>query len=108
MPASNYDDWRTWGLRLKEQSKRCLWGKDYTWEVAALDALLHQCPDDHWKTKILGNPQWKFQEALDYGIRMAAAKKQGQELTMDKKPNVRDDIPLDRVAKEKAQVTNCK
>ena len=40
MPASNYNDWRTWGLALKEQSQQCAWGKDYTWEVAALDALL--------------------------------------------------------------------
>ena len=27
MPASNYDSWRIWGLRLKEQSKRCRWGR---------------------------------------------------------------------------------
>ena len=26
MPAAKYDNWRTWGLRLKEQSKRCKWG----------------------------------------------------------------------------------
>ena len=57
MPAANYDDWKTWGLCLKEQSKRCMWGTDYTWEIAALDALLYQCLDDHWKAKILSNPQ---------------------------------------------------
>ena len=48
MPPSDYDDWRTWGLALKEQSQRCEWGPKYTWEVAALDALLYQCPDEHW------------------------------------------------------------
>ena len=56
MPSTDYDSWRVWGLRLKEQSKRCKWGAAYTWEVAALDALLYQCPDPHWKTKILNNP----------------------------------------------------
>ena len=53
MPASAFNDWRTWGQRLKEQSKRCQWGAEYTWEVAALDALLYQCPDSQWRTKIL-------------------------------------------------------
>ena len=80
MPASNFDSWRIWGLQLKEQSQRCKWGAEYTWEVAALDALLYQCPDPHWKSKILGNPQWKFQEALDYGIRTLTSKQQGQKL----------------------------
>ena len=107
MPASKYDDWRTWGLRLKEQSKRCKWGKDYTWEVAALDALLYQCPDDHWKTKILGNPQWSFQEALDYGIRMYTAKKQGQDLTMTTKAEKRVEA-VDRVKEEEAKTYDCK
>ena len=45
MPSTDYSDWRTWGQRLKEQAKRCEWGEAYTWEVAALDALLYQCPD---------------------------------------------------------------
>ena len=40
MPSTNYDSWRTWGLRLKEQPKRCKWGADYTWEVAALVAIV--------------------------------------------------------------------
>ena len=46
MPPSNYDSWRIWGLRLKEQARRCRWGEEYTWEIAALDALLYQCPDE--------------------------------------------------------------
>ena len=79
MPAANYDDWRTWGLALKEQSQRFAWGKDYTWEVAALDALLYQCPDQHWKKKILAG-KWDFQTALDYGIRELFAKLQAEEL----------------------------
>ena len=97
MPASNYDNFRTWGLRLKEQSKRCKWGEEYTWEVDALDTLLYQCPDDQWKTKILGNPRWKFQEFLDYGCRMASAKKQSQEVNMAQKATSRDNIAMDRV-----------
>ena len=47
MPSTDYDSWRVWGLRLKEQSKRCKRGAAYTWEVAALDALLYQCTDPH-------------------------------------------------------------
>ena len=99
MPASNYDSWRIWGLRLKEQSQRCRWGAEYTWEVAALDALMYQCPDPHWKTKILRNPKWTFQEALDYGISTLTSKKQSQALGAETgKSDQREELPLDRVA----------
>ena len=73
-PPSDYDDWRTWGLALKEQAQRCGYGPSYTWEVAALDALLFQCPDPMWKKKILAG-KMNFQAALDYGIREITAKK---------------------------------
>ena len=105
MPASNYDSWRIWGLRLKEQSKRCKWGAAYTWEVAALDALLYQCPDPHWKTKILNNPSWNFQEALDYGIRTLTSKQQGQNLGSAVKSEKREELPVDRVADTKPKDT---
>ena len=67
MPASNYDSWSTWGLALKEQAKRCMYGTKYTWEETALDTPLYQCPDAHWRKKILAG-KWDFQSALDYGI----------------------------------------
>ena len=102
MPASNFDSWRIWGLQLKEQSQRCKWGAEYTWEVAALDALLYQCPDPHWKSKILGNPQWKFQEALDYGIRTLTSKQQGQKLGAAAKSETREELPVDRVTDTKS------
>ena len=98
MPPSNYEDWRTWGLALKEQSQRCLWGKHYTWETAALEALLYQCPDEHWKTKILAG-KWDFQTALDYGIRTITAKKTAKDLTLNKDANgtKREEESLGRV-----------
>ena len=80
MPPTDYDDWRTWGLALKEQSQRCGWGPRYTWKVATLDALLYQCPDPMWKKKILAG-KWDFQTALDYGIREVTAKKMGADLS---------------------------
>ena len=109
MPASNYDSWRVWGLRLKEQSKRCGWGAAYTWEVAALDALLYQCPDEAWKAKILRTPQWTFQEALDYGIQTATSKKQSQALSGGLKNDKREELPVDRVDDKAAPyVYDCK
>ena len=105
MPSTNYDDWRTWGLALKEQSQRCEWGPKYTWEVAALDALLYQCPDDHWRKKILAG-KWDFQMALDYGIRELQTKKTGQALGGNGNGNnaKKDEESINRVgdqAKEK-------
>ena len=63
MPSTNYDSWSTCGIALKEQTKRCMYGAKYTWEEAALDALLYQCPDPHWRKKILAG-KWDFQTAL--------------------------------------------
>ena len=40
---------------------------------------------------------------MDYGIRMITAKKQGQELTMNKKSDKRDDIAVDRVTDERSK-----
>ena len=110
MPSTNYDDWRTWRLALKEQSQRCEWGPSYTWEVAALDALLYQCPDDHWRKKILAG-KWDFQTALDYGIRELQAKKTGQALGGNGKGNGsnarKDEDSINRVG-EQSKETFCR
>ena len=104
MPPSNYDDWRTWGLALKEQSQRCKWGPNYTWEVAALDALLYQCPDDHWRKKILAG-KWDFQTALDYGIRKLAAKRTGQALGSNGSQIKKEEEPVNKVGQQAAKST---
>ena len=101
MPASNYSDWKKWGVELLEQSRRCTWGLTYTAEVAALDALLYQCPDERWRQKILGG-NLTFQEAIDWGVQMLTSKQQSKELnqTVPNKDSPGDqlrDIPLDRV-----------
>ena len=106
MPASNHDSWRVWGLRLKEQSKQCKWGADYTWEVAALDALLYQCPDEAWKAKILRTPQWTFQEALDYGISTMTSKKKGQTLANNGKSDKTEELTVDRVEESNSKQDN--
>ena len=108
MPPSDYDDWRTWGLALKEQSQRCEWGPKYSWEVAALDALLYQCPDDHWRKKILAG-KWDFQTALDYGIHELVAKKTGQALRGNGNNSKRDKESINRVGQAAKDVrTFCK
>ena len=100
MSPSDYDDWRTWGLTQKEQSQRCAWGAKYTWGVAALDALLYQCPDQTWKKKILVE-KWDFQQALDYGIREVTAKKMDAELgKKNGQSDKSEDIPANRVEEE--------
>ena len=70
--------------------------------LAALDALLYQCPDPQWKLKILRNPTWTFQEALDYGISTLTSKKQVQALGASAgNCDQREELPVDRVADNK-------
>ena len=66
--------------------------------MAALDALLYQCPDSHWRTKILAG-KWDFQTALDYGIRHLAAKKTGEALGTggSSKTETNDELSANRV-----------
>ena len=104
MPASDYSDWRKWGQELLEQAKRCKW-EEYTAEVAALDALLYQCPNQQWKDKIMEGTM-NVQECIDWGMSKWAAKEQGK-IIGDK--SVKADsttLPVDRV--EEKKLFDCK
>ena len=67
--------------------------------MAALDALLYQCPDEGWKAKILSG-KLDFQESLDWGIRTLTAKEEGKELGVAGSETT-NDIPVDRVEEKK-------
>ena len=94
MPASNYSDWRKWVTELLEQAKRCRWD-NYGAEAAALDALLYQCPDAGWRTKILGGIQ-DFQQAVDWALTQLNAKQIGAQIQASGTTKS-NEIPLDRV-----------
>ena len=102
MPASDYTDWRKWGQMLRKQAQRCNYDDGtYTSEVAALDALLFQCPDAEWRRKILAG-RMDFQKAIDYGMRNLIAKKQSDQLSQaNRNGNGPSQIhPVDRVEEE--------
>ena len=104
MPASDYADWRKWGQELLEQAKRCKW-EEYTAEVAALDALLYQCPNQQWKDKIMEGTM-NFQECIDWGMTKWAAKEQGKTLGDKSVKTDSPALPLDRV--EERKLIDCK
>ena len=95
MPATDYSDWRKLGQELLKQAKRCLWD-DYGFEQAALDALLYQCPEVGWKTKILMG-KMNFQKALGHWT--CDGKEQGKQLIGLE--NGKTEIPINRVKEEK-------
>ena len=103
MPASNYADWRKWGQMLRQQAQRCNYDDGtYTSDVAALDALLFQCPDAEWRKKILSGGM-DFQQAIDYGMRQLTAKKQADQLAQANRYDngAKQTLPVDRVEEEK-------
>ena len=86
-----------------EQAKRCKW-EEYTSEVAALDALLYQCPNQQWKDKIMEGTM-NFQECIDWGMSKWAAKEQGKVIG-DKLIKDATTLPTDKLEEKKLQ--DCK
>ena len=76
MPASNYADWHKWAQEVLEKVKQCNW-EEYGFKQTVLDALLYQCPNQHWKDKIMEG-KMNFQEAVDYGMAKITAKEEGK------------------------------
>ena len=95
MPSTNCSDWRKWAQELEEQARRIDWA-NYDWKVAALDALLYQCPDAIWGQKILtGNID--FNEAVAYAVRHLTAKSQAKELGLSGNTDMPASEPVDRL-----------
>ena len=89
MPASNYSIWSKWGQELHQQ--------DYNCDKAACDALLFQCPDKIWRSKILRD-KMDFQTALDWGISNIVATEQGKQLDSSKDGKRPTSVmPVDRI-----------
>ena len=64
--------------------------------MAALDALLYQCPDAIWGQKILtGNID--FKEAVAYAVRHLTAKSQAKELGLSGNTDMPASEPVDRL-----------
>ena len=86
---------------LVQQAERCNYDDGtYNSKVAALDALLFQCPDAEWRRKILAG-NMNFQQAIDYGMQNLTVKKQSEELSQAHRNGEKETQPVDRVEEKK-------
>ena len=75
-------------MELELQSKRCEWER-YNWESAALAALIYQCPDKVWRSKIIRD-KMTFRVAVDWGVNNLVTQKAGKKIDKSHRKVKRD------------------